>query len=248
MSATALWSNRIIESGVASPADLRANPLNYRRHPSHQRAALREMLDAVGWVQQVVVNRRTGNLVDGHLRVDLAETEGVDVPVLYIDLDEDEERLVLAALDPIAALADADGAALTALLADVAIDGEALTAMLGELAEPVAPGDGNDRAAEYLQAMKVSLADPEHEVQKGEVWRVGDNLLAVVSIYDGWPTFMPLLSAGRLLVPYPTPIVALTARARGEREIVMVQPDPWLAGHLLDKFAQVYGPETVTLT
>ena len=132
-----LWANRILESATVPPAELRANPLNYRRHPAHQRAALREMLDAVGWVQQVVVNRRTGNLVDGHLRVDLAETEGVDVPVLYVDLDEREERLVLAALDPIAALADVDGEALTALLADVAIDGDALTAMLGELATPV---------------------------------------------------------------------------------------------------------------
>ena len=52
------------------------------------------------------------------------------------------------------------------------------------------------------------------------------------------------LAEDALLVPYPTPIVALTARARARR-IVMVQPDPWLAGHLLDKYAQVYGDEAV---
>ena len=92
--------------------------------------------------------------------------------------------------------------------------------------------------------MKVSLADPEHQVTKGEVWRVGDSRLACVSVYDGWQTYAPLLAEDALLVPYPTPIVALTARARARR-IVMVQPDPWLAGHLLDKYAQVYGDEAV---
>jgi hypothetical protein len=244
MSATALWENRIVDSGTVSPSELRANPLNYRRHPAHQRAALKEMLNQVGWVQNVVVNRSTGNLVDGHLRVDLAESEGVEVPVLYVELTEEEERLVLAALDPIAALADTDGEALAALIADLAIDGPTLASMLGELAD--LPDEEPARGpAEYLEQMKVSLADPDHKVAPGEVWNVGDGFLACVSVYDGWPVFGPLLTAGRLLVPYPSPIVALTARARA-KQCVMVQPDSWLAGHLLDKFTQVYGPGTVT--
>jgi hypothetical protein len=243
-SPAALWANRIVRSATVSPAELRANPLNYRRHPAHQRAALREMLDTVGWVQQVVVNERSGNLVDGHLRVDLAETEGVDVPVLYVDLSDEEERIVLAALDPIAALADVDSTALAELIADVSIEGDTLMALLGELAAPPPDAPPARAAAEYLEAMKVSLADPEHAVEKGEVWRVGDSHLACVSVYDGWVTYGPLLTAGALLVPYPTPIVALTARARATRT-VMVQPDQWLAGHLLDKFAQVYGEDAI---
>jgi hypothetical protein len=39
------------------------------------------------------------------------------VPVTYVELSEDEERLVLASLDPLAAMATAEQEQLTALLA-----------------------------------------------------------------------------------------------------------------------------------
>jgi hypothetical protein len=37
---------------------------------------MRDVLDRVGWVQSVIVNRKTGRLVDGHLRVQLAVDAG----------------------------------------------------------------------------------------------------------------------------------------------------------------------------
>ena len=66
------WRNRIAGSGEESPDQLLANPRNFRRHPKHQQDALRGVLAEVGWVQDVIVNRTTGHLVDGHLRVELA--------------------------------------------------------------------------------------------------------------------------------------------------------------------------------
>jgi hypothetical protein len=231
------WESRIVATGEERPEALRANPANWRRHPDTQRAALGEMLDEVGWVAQVIVNRTTGNLVDGHLRVDLAAQRGEEsVPVLYVELTEDEERLVLAALDPIGALAVTDVDALRELIDGLGIEGE-LETLLTELAPPPAP---EEPVAGYLEAMSVSLGDPRHTLAAGEVWRVGTGLLAVVSIYDGWNVYGPLLTGKRLLVPYPSPIVPLTERAR-KTELVMVQPDPWLAGHLVDKYAEVYG-------
>jgi ParB-like chromosome segregation protein Spo0J len=60
------------------------------------------MLDTVGWVQSVIVNRTTGYVVDGHLRVAMAISKGEAlIPVSYVELDEAEENLVLAALDPV---------------------------------------------------------------------------------------------------------------------------------------------------
>ena len=100
------------------------------------------MLDTVGYVAQVIVNQRTGHLVDGHLRVEEALSHGQPaIPVLYVDLSEDEERLVLASLDPLAAMATTDEAELRELLAEVSIDSEALAAMLAALA-PTEPRDG----------------------------------------------------------------------------------------------------------
>jgi hypothetical protein len=238
------WANKIVGAGEESPAELRANPRNWRRHPPHQHAALGQALDRIGWVAQVTVNRTTGNLVDGHLRVELAAARGEPVvPVTYVELTEEEEQLALATLDPIGALAERDGDALADLIADLEVDGD-LEKMLAELAPPAPDGENGAGTAEYLEAMSVSLADPTHTVEAGEVWRVGRSVLVVASIYDGWPLYAPLLTGERLLVPYPSPIVPLTERAR-RAELVMVQPDTWLAGHLLDKFAEVYGEEEV---
>src|SRR5664280_1577843 len=111
------WRNRIVGSGTEAPERLAANPANWRVHPRHQKDALAGSLDTVGWVAQVIVNRQSGYVVDGHARVALAVARGEPaVPVLYVDLSPDEERLVLATFDPIGALAGTDGERLTALL------------------------------------------------------------------------------------------------------------------------------------
>jgi hypothetical protein len=135
MALTATWTNRIIGSGTEAPEQLLANPKNFRRHPSHQSAALKGVLTQVGWVQDVIVNQRTGFLVDGHLRVELAMREGQAViPVKYVDLSPEDEALVLATLDPISALATADADALAALLEDVQTQDASLLAILEDLA------------------------------------------------------------------------------------------------------------------
>lgn len=81
------------------------------------------------------MNQRSGFVVDGHARVDLALRRGErSVPVLYVDLDPEEKALVLATLDPIAVMAERDDDKLRALLADVRVNDDALLALLGDLA------------------------------------------------------------------------------------------------------------------
>lgn len=141
------WRNRITGSGEEAPDQLLANPKNFRRHPRHQQDALRGVLEEVGWVQEVIVNTTTGHLVDGHLRVELALRDGAaSVPVKYVSLSESEEALILATLDPIAALAYADKDTLDALLRDVSTGDAAVQQMLAELAERegVIPAGGAD--------------------------------------------------------------------------------------------------------
>ena len=104
-----MYKNRIIGSGEESLDNILFHPRNWRIHPLNQQDALKGVLEEVGWVQQVIINKRTGNLIDGHLRCQLAAREGnKTIPVLYVDIDEAEEELVLATLDPIAAMAVTD--------------------------------------------------------------------------------------------------------------------------------------------
>jgi len=120
---------------MESPEQLLANPLNWRIHPQFQQDALKGVLDEVGWVQQVIVNKRTGHLIDGHLRVTLSMRNGADeIPVNYVDLSEEEERLVLATLDPLAGLAVPDTDMYQDLIADLEIDDDSLNELLSDIA------------------------------------------------------------------------------------------------------------------
>jgi hypothetical protein len=114
------WRNRIVGEALVAASDLRANPKNWRTHSKAQRAALDGVLDEVGWVQRVMVNQRSGLIMDGHARVEQAAARGESVPVVYVDLSEQEEALVLATFDPLGAMASVDAKALCLLSVDIA--------------------------------------------------------------------------------------------------------------------------------
>jgi len=127
--------NRIIGSGEEPLDSILFNPRNWRIHPLSQQDALKGVLEEVGWVQEVIINKRTGHLVDGHLRCQLAAREGAKtIPVKYVDLSEDEEALVLATLDPIAAMAATDKQKLDELFADIQSENENVRKMMDDIA------------------------------------------------------------------------------------------------------------------
>jgi hypothetical protein len=146
------FRNRIIGEGEESPADLLANPLNHRIHPKEQTDALAGALREVGWVQRVIVNQTTGHIIDGHARVKIALRQGDEtIPVLYVDLDENEERVILAALDAITGLAIVDDDMLGEILNGIEVQDEALAAFLaGLLREQEEPDTGGAEARETL--------------------------------------------------------------------------------------------------
>ena len=113
MTTDVAWRNRIVGHAEVPPDELVPNPRTWRSHPAEQQRALAGALGEVGWVAEVLVNRTTGHVVDGHLRIELAlARHETTVPVMCVDLSEDEERLVLASLDPLAAMATAEHRAL----------------------------------------------------------------------------------------------------------------------------------------
>ena len=152
----AAWRNRIIGSTEEDPAQLLANPRNWRTHPGPQRDAMRGALAEVGWVQQVIVNDRTGHLLDGHMRVEEALSAGApSIPVLHVDLSEEEERLVLAVLDPIGAMADRSQERLLELIGEVTVGDEGLARMLERLS--------HDYGRTYSTDVKVPRYEPTGE-------------------------------------------------------------------------------------
>jgi hypothetical protein len=128
------WKNRIVGEGFERPDQLLRNPFNARIHPKFQQDAIEGVLNQVGWVQKILVNRNTGHVVDGHARIEVAISRGEpQVPVTYLDLTPEQERLVLLSLDPIASMAITDAAMQKELLDSVQADENGLAAMLDKL-------------------------------------------------------------------------------------------------------------------
>ena len=82
-------------------------------------------------------------LIDGHLRAET--TPDADVPVLVVDLDEQEAAKLLALHDPLAGMAEANGEVLADLLTQVETDNDAVQSLLDRLlGEPEAPPDESE--------------------------------------------------------------------------------------------------------
>jgi hypothetical protein len=123
--------NRIVGHGDVAPDQLLAHPLNFRRHPAAQKEALRGSMSEIGWFKTIIVSKRTGAVLDGHARVEEALFQGLaTVPVTWVDVDENTERLILMLGDPITEMAVRDEEALLALRAEVeAVDPRVLAAI-----------------------------------------------------------------------------------------------------------------------
>jgi hypothetical protein len=118
-----------------SPADITPNGKNWRTHPASQLNALSDVIGEVGWAGACLFNERTQRMIDGHARREIALRDGVkEIPVLVGSWSEEQEAKILATLDPLAAMAEADAAKLDALLRDVQTGSEALSQMIATLA------------------------------------------------------------------------------------------------------------------
>jgi ParB-like chromosome segregation protein Spo0J len=117
---------------------LAENPLNWRRHPAEQINALTDVIADVGWAGACLYNERTGRLIDGHARRKTAIDQGAElIPVLVGSWDEEQEKKILATLDPLAAMAAADEAKLAELLDGLKFESEAVGRMLIDVFDSV---------------------------------------------------------------------------------------------------------------
>jgi hypothetical protein len=182
--------NRIVGSGEADPADLLANPKNWRTHSKEQEAALEGLLDEVGWVSRILINKRTGNMIDGHLRVQIAKKRKErKVPFDYVDLSPAEEDLVLAALDPVGDLAGIDAAKLDELLGGLDPKSIALAAMLHDIEKELGLDGGGGEDVETLLDQAVQL-EPAREFivvmcESAEEWEKLRAALALRTVRRG---------------------------------------------------------------
>ena len=95
--------DRVRELRRVKASELVPNPRNWRRHPKAQAEALRGLLQEIGYADALIARELPDGrlqLLDGHLRA--ATTPDQEVPVLILDVTEDEANKILLTLDPLA--------------------------------------------------------------------------------------------------------------------------------------------------
>ncbi len=132
--------DRIRELRRVPASSLRPHPRNWRTHPPSQRDALGNLLRDIGFAGALLVRECPDGglqLVDGHLRAEMAP--GALVPVLVLDIDEREAERILLSHDPLAALAGTDQQQLASLVDDTQMQKDALHELLMSLADSRPP-------------------------------------------------------------------------------------------------------------
>lgn len=173
--------DRIKELRRVKAKDLVPNRKNWRVHPKAQARALRGLLAEVGYADALLARELPDGklqLIDGHLRAET--TPNAIVPVLVLDVSEEEADKLLLTLDPLAGMAEADAGRIKALLASVRTDSVAV----GELLERIA---GEEAWLSVNSATEV--LDPEPQIERaaelqikwgtsrGQLWKIGPHRL-----------------------------------------------------------------------
>lgn len=242
--------NRVVEVKRMRFGEVKAHGTNPKDHMDYQRNVFRDAVQFVGFgtIPVAYYSERNGGAltwVDGHLRGDeLPDYEG---EVAILDITDEEAAFMLSTLDPIAALAQTNSERMAAILGQIHTDSDTLNEFLDSHREQAEEELSEVSDGSLLSLTNVTIADPTHVVGPGDVWTVGGHVLICAEVLTDWPVWVPYLKAHEetaLFVPYPGPYAPVASKAE-QHTMIMVQPDPYIAGHIIDRYAELHGEETV---
>ena len=162
---------------------LQPNPENPRVMPKEEIQALEQSVDHFGLVDPIIVRRQDISVIGGHQRIVAARGLGLtQVPVIFVDVTEDEAKLLSLALNNISGtwdehklaelLRELDG--LAGLDLSVAgFDDEEIKAYLAALEAEVVRHKEEDFDLEAA----IQEARESSRIQRGEVWALGRHRL-----------------------------------------------------------------------
>jgi ParB-like chromosome segregation protein Spo0J len=237
-------------TGLAVPlADLELLPGNPRRGDVE---AVARSLRRFGQ-RKPIVARRDGTVIAGNHTLEAARTLGWPMlAVVWTDDDEATAKAFALADNRTGDLGTYDSAALLAFVEEVrAFDATLLEAAsysaddLVKLADGERDVDRETAEGRLLALSDVAWGEPAHVVAVGDVWQLGErHRLVVADLLRGWVAWAPLLVDDVVFLPYPGPYVALSEGA-AKHPLLLVQPDVYVAGHILDKYAAIHGDAEV---
>ncbi|MCC6738232.1 MAG: hypothetical protein IT452_04240 [Planctomycetia bacterium] len=165
--------DRIRELRRVKASALKPHPENFRVHPKRQRKAMQAVLKEIGYADALLARELPDGtlvMIDGHLRAET--TPDQEVPVLVLDVTEEEARKLLLTIDPLAALAGVNDEVLADLIKSVDFDADELS----KFAERLARDSGINLAGEAIED-EAPLPESVVVSAPGDLWVLGDQRL-----------------------------------------------------------------------
>ena len=139
------FRDRIKELRRVRAGDLRPCPWNWRDHPPEQREALEAILAEIGFAGAGLARELDDGsleLIDGHMRAELDLDQ--EMPVLILDVTEEEAKKILATHDPLGAMSTDNVEARRRLLEEIDAEEASLRKMIADMlaATPVDDEEG----------------------------------------------------------------------------------------------------------
>lgn len=234
-------------------ADLVPYARNARTHSEQQVAQVAASIREWGWTIPILIDEE-GGIIAGHCRVMAANKLKIDeVPCMTAKgWSEAQKRAYILADNKLAMNAGWDEEILRLELSELSPEHAAMAGFSAAELEAFslwdAEEDEDSRSdGSLLALLDVTIGDPRHEVSAGDVWRVGKHLLFCCSVMTQWSKWASALDGEKtIFVPYPGPFVPLS-KGGEENLLIMVQPDRYIAGHILDRYADINGEDSVRL-
>lgn len=226
---------------------------NERTHPPDQIQLLANLLLKFGPDQPIVVDEH-GVILKGHGRREAALSAGMTkFPVVQRRGLSDHDKTALRISDNQSGLLAGWNHALvqTGLKTletagyDLNLLGFSQVELTGFRSELVNEIEEEKQRGALLELVNITIAEPRHQVERGDHYVLGDrHHLLCQSVISGWPTWAPLLKDDALFCPYPGVFVPFGNKAK-THVLVLVQGDPYIAGHILDRWVEANGKKSV---
>lgn len=227
---------------------------NARTHSDRQVAEIAASIQQWGWTIPILVDE-AGMIIAGHGRVLAANRLGItEVPVMIASgWTEAQKRAYVVADNKLTLNAGWDEELLRVELGaldDMGFDmsllgfGEDVLATLMSDEEP--PAESPTPNGGLLRLAEVSIGEPSIKPNMGETWRLGPHVLVLACPLTEWRKWIHHLDGDDVLFAPYAGIYAPFTKLEGKR-LVMVQPDTFTAGHMLDRWHVVHGDEQTTL-
>lgn len=262
-----------LEVEMVALTEVRLDPNNARAHSPRNLEAIMESLRQFGQRKPIVVTH-DGMVVAGNGTVEAAQALGwTQISATRIPEDWSKQQITAYAIadNRTAELASWDTEILVPTLAELdeagmlewtgftqyelqnwdslAISG-GLPGGDGPLGDDDEDIDPDEEQGSLLALADVTVAEPKHQVEHHDIYMLTmpkhdvTHVLVVANVMKEWSLWADYLQGEAIFVPFPDPFITGTDVAR-KQPLVLVQPDHYLAAHVLDKHAAFYGEQYV---